>query len=289
MTLLTEAHFELHSANKAKMKNMNDFYNNTNKVMIVDGDLVIYKITSGLEEAVNWGDDIWTLHADLAVGKQVFKQNMEWYKNYTKSKEIIIAFSDKLNYRQALDADYKSYRKKIRKPICYAEMRKWVQQNYNFYILPNLEGDDVIGILATQHYKTNNVIISGDKDMRTIPSWHCFLGDDQLEYVDEQQADRNFCLQVLTGDQADGYKGCAGVGHVKANRLLHDKFSINDMWDTVIKEYERNKMTFEDAYHQARLARILRKGEYDFATSKPKLWSFQYEHYRDTRQGKEAS
>ena len=48
-------------------------------------------------------------------------------------------------------------------------------------------------------------------------------------------------------------------------------------------------MTFEDAYHQARLARILRKGEYDFATSKPKLWSFQYEHYRDTRQGKKAS
>ena len=289
MTQLTDEHFHLHSENKSKMKNMNDFYNNTNKVMIVDGDLVIYKITSGLEEAVNWGDDIWTLHADLAVGKQVFKQNMEWYKNYTKSKEIVIAFSDKLNYRKVLDDTYKSYRKKIRKPICYSEMVKWVKQNYNFYQLPNLEGDDVIGILATQHYKTNNVIISGDKDMRTIPSWHCFLGDDQIEYVDEKEADKNFCLQVLTGDQADGYKGCVGVGHVKANRLLHDKFTINDMWDSVIKEYERNKMSFEDAYHQARLARILRKGEYDFATSKPILWSFQYEHYRDTRQGKKAS
>ena len=124
---------------------------------------------------------------------------------------------------------------------------------------------------------------------RTIPTWHCFIGDDQLEFVDEKEADKNFCLQVLTGDQADGYKGCVGVGHVKANRLLHDKFTINDMWDTVIKEYERNKMSFEDAYHQARLARILRNGEYDFATSKPKLWSFQYEHYRDTRQGKKAS
>ena len=289
MTLLTEAHFELHSANKAKMKNMNDFYNNTNKVMIVDGDLVIYKITSGLEEAVNWGDDIWTLHADLAVGKQVFKQNMEWYKNYTKSKEIIIAFSDKLNYRKALDADYKSYRKKIRKPICYAEMRKWVQQNYNFYILPNLEGDDVIGILATQHYKTNNVIISGDKDMRTIPSWHCFIGDDQLEFVDEAQADKNFCLQVLTGDQADGYKGCVGVGHVKANRVLNGTFNIDDMWEAVIKEYERNGHTFEDAYHQARLARILRKDEYCFQTNKPKLWSYMYEHYKDTRTNSKAS
>ena len=32
--------------------------------------------------------------------------------------------------------------------------------------------------------------------------------------------------------------------------------------------------SFEDAYHQARLARILRNDEYDFATSKPKLWNY---------------
>ena len=289
MTQLTEDHLELHSANKAKMKNMNDFFKNTNKVMIVDGDLVIYKIASSLEEPIDWGDDVWTLHSDLGKGKTILQQTINHYKEKTKSKEVIFAFSDKANYRKEIDKEYKSFRKKIRKPICYAPLRKWTENNYNFYTLPNLEGDDVIGILATQHYKTNNVIVSGDKDMRTIPSWHCFIGDDQLEYVDEQQADKNFCLQVLTGDQADGYKGCVGVGHVKANRLLHDKFTINDMWEAVIQEYERNKQSYKDAYHQARLARILRNGEYDFATNQPKLWSFQYEHYRDTRQGKKAS
>ena len=289
MTQLTEDHFAIHSANKARMKNMNDFFANTNKVMIVDADLVLYKIASSLEEPIDWGDDVWTLHSDLGKGKTLLQQTLNHYKEYTKSKEIILAFSDKANYRKELDKDYKSYRKKIRKPICYAPLRRWAEQNYNFYVLPNLEGDDVIGLLATQHYKTNNVIISGDKDMRTIPSWHCFIGDDQLEFVDEQQADRNFCLQVLTGDQADGYKGCVGVGAVKANRLLHDKFNIDDMWKAVIEEYERNKQSFEDAYHQARLARILRKDEYDFATNKPKLWSYQYEHYRDTRTGKKAS
>ena len=30
--------------------------------MIVDADLVIYKIASGLEEPIDWGDDVWTLH-----------------------------------------------------------------------------------------------------------------------------------------------------------------------------------------------------------------------------------
>ena len=240
MTQLNESHFELHSANKAKMKNMNDFFDNHNKVMIVDGDLVVYKIASSLEEPIDWGNDVWTLHSDLGKGKTILQQTINHYKDKTKSKEVIFAFSDKNNFRKELDKGYKSYRKKIRKPICYAPLRRWAEQNYNFYTLPNLEGDDVIGILATQHYKTNNVIISGDKDMRTIPSWHCFIGDDQLEFVDEQQADKNFCLQVLTGDQTDGYKGCPGVGAVKANRVLHDKLNINAMWKAVIEEFERN-------------------------------------------------
>ena len=69
MTQLTDEHFELHSKNKAKMKNMKNFYDNTNKVMIVDADLVIYKIASSLEEPIDWGDDVWTLHADLGKGK----------------------------------------------------------------------------------------------------------------------------------------------------------------------------------------------------------------------------
>ena len=79
MTQLDEAHFELHSANKArmhekkKMRNINDFYDNKNKVMIVDGDLIIYKIASGQEEPIDWGNDVWTLHSDLNVCKQLFK------------------------------------------------------------------------------------------------------------------------------------------------------------------------------------------------------------------------
>ena len=191
--------------------------------MIVDGDLVIYKIASSLEEPIDWGNDVWTLHSDLGKGKTLLQQNINFYQEKTKSKEIIFAFSDKDNYRKELDKEYKSYRKKIRKPICYAPLRKWAEKNYYFYQLPNLEGDDVIGLLATQHYKGNNVIISGDKDMRTISSWHCFIGDDQLEYVDEHKADYNFCLQTLTGDQADGYKGCVGVGAVKQIEYLQAK------------------------------------------------------------------
>jgi len=111
MTELTDAHFHLHSENKAKkhekkkMSNMNDFFDNHNKVMIVDGDLVIYKIASSLEEPIDWGDDVWTLHSDLGKGKTILQQTINHYKEKTKSKEIIFAFSDKNNFRKKIRQD----------------------------------------------------------------------------------------------------------------------------------------------------------------------------------------
>jgi len=262
------------------MKNIKDFYANKNKVMLVDGDLLAYKITSALEQPIDWGNDVWTLHSDLKTGKDLWKQQIQHYLFYTSSKEAIICFSDKNNFRKQLDATYKSYRKAIRKPVAYAPLKDWIKKNYKWVSFPNLEGDDVLGLLATGVHKTNNVIISGDKDMRTIPTWHCFIGDDSIEYVDQLKADYNFCTQVLVGDQADGYKGCQGVGAVKASRVLLNKKSLDELWEAVIKEYERNEHTFEDAYHQAKLARILRAGEYNYENNQVNLWNYKYSDYQ---------
>ena len=289
MTQLSEAHFELHDANKAKMHNMNKFFANKNKKMLVDGDLLAYKITSALEEAIDWGNDVWTLSSDFKRGKQLFLQSIGYYLALTKSKDAIICFSDKNNFRKNLDSSYKSYRKKIRKPTCYSAMRKWIEETHETVSFKNLEGDDAIGLLATGKYKDNCVIVSGDKDMRTIPAWQVCIIDDQIEYVDENLADYNFCTQTLTGDQTDGYKGCAGVGHIKASRILNEKITIRDCWEAVLREYTRNKYSIDDAYHQARLARILREGEYNYTTNQPKLWGYEYEYYRHFKEDRKAS
>ena len=168
-------------------------------------------------------------------------------------------------------------------------MRKWIEETHHTITYPNLEADDTIGLLATGQYKDNCVIVSGDKDMRTIPAWQVCIIDDQIEYVDQNKADYNFCTQTLTGDQTDGYKGCVGVGAVKASRVLNDKPTIRECWEAVLQEYYRNKYSIDDAYHQARLARILREGEYDYKTNKVKLWDFEYEHYRHFRENQKAS
>ena len=289
MTQLSEAHFELHSANKAKMSNMNKFFANKNKKMLVDGDLLAYKITSSLEEAIDWGNDVWTLSSDLKRGKQLFLQSIGYYLALTKSKDAIICFSDRNNFRKKLDSVYKSFRKKIRKPICYQPLREWIEETHETVSYKNLEGDDVIGLLATGKYKNNCVIVSGDKDMRTIPCPQVCIVDDQIEIIDENLADYNFCTQVLKGDSSDGYTGLVGCGTIKASRVLLDKKKLNEQWEAVLREYTRAKYSIDDAYHQARLARILREGEYNYATNKPKLWDYKYEYYRHFKEDRKAS
>lgn len=270
-------------------KTLNHAIKDKTKTMLIDSDLLAYKVTSKLEEAIDWGDDQWTLHCDFAVAKQFYAQALGFYMKLTNSGGYLNVFSDKNNFRKDLDSDYKSYRKKIRKPVCYQALRKWIFKQYPSTFLPNLEGDDTIGILATGEYKDKCVIVSGDKDMRTIPAIHCSIIDNQFEKVDEQLADYNFCTQVLTGDQTDGYKGCQGVGHVKAGRLLDVKKTLDENWDKVIAEYLRNQYTVDDAYHQSRLARILRHGEYNKKTKKPKLWSYKYAKYKNTRPNKKTA
>ncbi len=289
MTEQNEAHFELHDANKAKMNNINKFFANKGKIMLVDGDLLAYRITSSLEEPIDWGDDIWTLWSDLKKGKQLFLQSIGFYLGLTKSFKAIICFSDKNNFRKKLDSVYKSFRKKIRKPICYKPLREWIEETHETVSYKNLEGDDVIGLLATGKYKNNCVIVSGDKDMRTIPCPQVCIVDDQIEIIDENLADYNFCTQVLKGDSSDGYTGLVGCGTIKASRILTDKKKLSEQWEAVLREYTRAKYSIDDAYHQARLAIILREGEYNYATNKPKLWDYKYEYYRHFKEDRKAS
>ena len=129
------------------------------RTLIVDGSLFVYRIASALEEPTQWEDDMWTLHADAKLGKKVVDTTLENYKSKLNCDKIIIAEDHKTNFRHDIYPKYKSHRKKVRKPIIVKPLKEYLKENYECVSLPNLEGDDVIGILATQHYKTNNVII----------------------------------------------------------------------------------------------------------------------------------
>ena len=125
----------------------------------------------------------------------------------------------------------------------------------------------MLGIL----YEMGDVIASGDKDLLTVPGLH--LRDGQIKEVSRIEADRTFYAQVLTGDTADNYPGCPGVGPVGAQQALADCTTELEMWQAVLALYEKKKLTEAHAIQQARCARILRRGEYDMDAKAPVLWS----------------
>jgi DNA polymerase-1 len=128
--------------------------------------------------------------------------------------------------------------------------------------MTNLEGDDVLGILATA--SEEYIVWSLDKDLKQIPGNH--LIDDEVVTISTADADRFHMYQTLVGDTSDGYKGCPGVGPVKADKIL------TGGWTAIVDAYAKAGLTENDAIHQARLARILRSGEYDEQTHEVTLW-----------------
>ncbi|WP_142850689.1 exonuclease [Telmatospirillum sp. J64-1] len=240
--------------------------------LLIDGDIIAYQVAAGIEKPIHWGDDLWTLHSDAAEGRAILDDRLTGLLESLDADRLVIALTDGDNWRKEVYPSYKTNRAKIRKPVCLPEMRRHLSAEYETFQRPGLEGDDVLGILAT-HPKLipgEKIVVSIDKDMKTIPGLHYNLSkDDGVVEVSEAEADYWHLFQTLTGDQTDGYPGCPGIGPKKAEDILKDDPS----WERVVTAYVKAKLTEDDAIVQARVARILRYTDYDFKKKRPILWT----------------
>tara|TARA_B100001093_G_C26801785_1_gene1003735 strand:+ start:754 stop:1509 length:756 start_codon:yes stop_codon:yes gene_type:complete len=243
--------------------------------LLIDGDLFAFKTAISIEEPIQWEDNFWTLHADAKFGIKKLADEFSSLASKLKADKIIIAFSSPINFRKKVLDTYKSNRKKSRKPIIYKELLDFVNTNYLTFAMEGLEGDDVLGILATSgEIEGEVIIVSSDKDMKTIPARIYNPDKDmpEVEVITKKQADYNFMLQTLAGDSTDGYSGCPKVGMVTAQRILGEPKDVKLMWKEVVKAYEKQGLTKKDALTQSRLARILRSEDWDAKKRKPILW-----------------
>lgn len=233
--------------------------------LLVDGDIIAYKAATIAERAVNWGDGLWTLHAyeqDVAAScdQQILKLLEE-----SGCSEIITCVSGKKNYRTEVAPYYKMNRKEVRKPMLLGYARGYLMDQWEGQMTDGIEADDLLGILGSSDLD-KYVIWSADKDLKTIPARH--LMDGEIITIDEETADYWFFLQTLMGDTTDGYKGCPTVGQKKADAILQ----ADCTWEAVVATYKKQGLGEEVALENARLARILRDGEYNFDTGEVKLW-----------------
>ena len=244
--------------------------------LILDGDLLAYRSAISCEEVTEWDDNLFTLHADANVGINKLSDNMSFLKEKFNATRMVVALSSRNNFRKTIEPTYKSNRKKTRKPIIYTKLLEWFYRNIECFSFEGLEGDDIMGIFATsEEFKNEDVIlVSSDKDMRTIPAKICGLeADDKIEVISQKDADYWFMIQTLTGDVTDGYSGCPKVGKVTAQKLLANvKHDIKLMWEIVKEAYAKADLDEEYAIRQSQLARILRQSDWDSNSRTPILW-----------------
>jgi len=239
--------------------------------LAIDTDILMYKAASAAEREIDWGSDVWSLHTDLKEAKQAFQTQIDNITTKLGVKDFVCCLSDHgNNFRKKVDPTYKSNRKGTRKPVGYVALCDWVEENYPTKRKPTLEADDVLGIIASSpNRKEPCIVVSDDKDLKTISGKLYRPMADELLTITEAEADKFFLTQVCVGDPVDGYKGIPGIGPKKAEALL----GTRPHWGAVEQAYIKAGLTRDDAIQQARLARILRWSDWNEETGELILWT----------------
>ncbi len=244
------------------------------RTLLLDGDLYIFQICAAQERPVQFSDDLVVLTGDPEECVRMFDRKVDGFMSEIKADEVILCFSasGRRYFRHDILPTYKSNRSATRKPITLSAVSEIIKSQYKCFTRPGLEGDDVMGILSTNRsiIKGERIIVSDDKDMKTIPGllWR----DGKVIEIDEETANYHHMLQTLVGDSSDGYTGCPTVGPVKAASILGTDRTYAALWPKVVKAFDKKGFGEEYALTQARVARILRSEDYDYNLKQPILW-----------------
>ena len=244
--------------------------------LLIDGDIYAYKHAAGSEVPTDWGDDMWTLHTDVAIARKVMDSAIKACVLALDAQKVRVALSHNECFRRHLDPNYKATRKKTRKPIGLGAKREHLMVEWRAVVVDNLEADDLLGIWATDpmyEVGSRKIIVSTDKDMQTIPCnlWNPDHPSRGVRVITNEFADDYHLFQTLCGDSTDGYGGCPSVGPTTARRIL-DADTAPTAWEKVVNSFGRKNLSEEEALVQARLARILRTENYNMRRGEITQW-----------------
>ena len=212
---------------------------------LVDADLLVYRFGFASE-----GDP-----AEFALARlSEFLDNL--YLELSVD-EVWGYLTGKGNFRNeiAVTAPYKGTRIAA-KPYHFQLLREYMERAWGFEVVDGIEADDALGIESYRNEPDETIIVSIDKDLNMIRGHHYNFVKEEKYYVTEEDAIRNFYLQILTGDKVDNIIGLQGIGPVKSKKLLQDCTTELEMYETVLKAYDGNEVR---VLENARLLWILRE------------------------------
>ena len=199
-------------------------------IALIDADVVAYRIAFGCQDEPE----------KVAIAK-VSEFLEELVFTYTDVDDCEGYLTGKQNYRFdiAKTAPYKGTRVS-EKPKHLGIIRQYMIDAWAFSVQEYQEADDAIGIRAYSLGEEDYVICSIDKDLDNIRGKHYNFVKNEHYTITEEVAIKNFYRQVLTGDRVDNVPGLAGVGPKKADKILKDCSTEEDLYKAVLEAYDGN-------------------------------------------------
>lgn len=275
--------------------------------LLIDGDVIAFTAASAVQHTHTDSFGFVMPFANQVEGEAVVDNMMLGLELDLKATHRRVILSDpKDNWRNDVWPAYKGNRDPTMKPLLLDYLKGYLREKYQAEHWPELEADDVLGILSTepQQYPGKRIIVARDKDMKTIPGlYHCLKnydlnGKPVIHEITEWEATRFHLFQTLKGDMTDGYPGCPGIGDKRAEELLAEPVLLRptegvitrgprkgesttkwvseptrDFWAMIVSHYRKAGQGEAEALITARLANILRHDQYDRETGEITLWT----------------
>ena len=163
----------------------------------IDGDIIAYRCAYMAQKE---GE---TLEEAFAGARA----SLQSIINYCGEEGHIYLTESKSNFRiaEATEAyPYKGNRGEEDRPVFLEDIKKWMIDEYDAELQVGQEADDALSIAACT---LGHGIATIDKDLDGCPGWHYNWAKESIYYVTEEEADRFFYTQMLTGDATDNIPG----------------------------------------------------------------------------------
>lgn len=219
------------------------------KIALVDADFLVYRIGFTTED-----DPVSIAKARLT----------EWLEDFIyinlKADDYRAWISGKGNFRYdiAKTVPYKGNRKDVQRPKHYEALREHLVKRHGAILTVGEEADDTVAIDSTK-LLNECWIVHVDKDLDQLQGWHYNPVRDEKYYVNEFEAYRSFCIQLLTGDRTDNIPGLQGIGPKKAEKALKDAKTTAELLEAAWEKYEELGNTMEYFTEQGQLLWLRRK------------------------------
>lgn len=235
-------------------------------IALIDADSLLYKVGFAIEDKVVWNEleveagletelDI-EYTTDLEQCFVTFQISVDNILSAVDCDEYLLVFTGGDNFRYDLPTPYKENRIGVRKPTGYHELLAHVLDKYPSKVVDGYEADDYVVAEKTLH-PDKYIVCAIDKDVlyQSVGTHYNYRTDEEVT-VTELEAIKYMYFQTLAGDTSDGYKGCPGIGKIKANNALVDCKTEAEMWQATISLYETKGLTTEDAVLTMQLANM---------------------------------